>query len=84
MATLSFNLGPSGFQKLLEQLNCDVGLLVQQSATKATLEKLRKAERSASETVQTRRKRRKLNLVDKNEKAVNKEGKTYGAGDFND
>ena len=60
MASLDFNMGPTGFDKVLEKMKVTSGVHFQAHAIQGTKRRLSDASRHASEELKNQRKRRKI------------------------
>ncbi|KAG0416631.1 hypothetical protein HPB47_006265 [Ixodes persulcatus] len=82
MAVLEYNLGPKGFERILKKMGICPGSHHEEHTRKATQQKILKAKVKALDTSKTTQKRRKLEAIANEQKRIEEEGPTYGAGEF--
>ncbi|CAN7978553.1 unnamed protein product [Ixodes persulcatus] len=82
MAVLEYNLGPKGFERILKKMGICPGSHHEEHTRKATQQKILKAKVKALDTSNTTQKRRKLEAITNEQKRIEEEGPTYGAGEF--
>ena len=84
MASLDFNMGPTGFCKVLKKMNVTSGVHFQAHAIQGTKRRLSNASRYALEELKNQRKRRKIVKAGLADTRHAKEGVLYKPGGFNE
>ncbi|KAG0414260.1 hypothetical protein HPB47_008607 [Ixodes persulcatus] len=74
--------GPKGFERILKKMGICPGSHHEEHTRKATQQKILKAKVKALDTSKTTQKRRKLEAIANEQKRIEEEGPTYGAGEF--